>query len=67
MCKFENCITQGGFCFETTRKELYCSKHKQLGMIDLKHKKCIHNGCSINPVYNLDGEHKGIYCNKHKK
>ena len=23
MCKYENCITQGGFCFEINRNESY--------------------------------------------
>ena len=30
-------------------------------------KKCIHENCSIQPIFNLPTETKGIYCTNHKK
>ena len=28
---------------------------------------CLHEGCKIRPIYNIEGETKGIYCSQHKK
>jgi hypothetical protein len=36
-------------------------------MIDIKHKKCEFNGCSIRPSYNNYGEIYGQFCKKHKE
>jgi hypothetical protein len=36
-------------------------------MIDIKHKRCIHDGCTTHPSYNLSTETKALYCKKHKK
>jgi hypothetical protein len=35
-------------------------------MIDIKHNKCIHDGCNKNPSYNNKGEKHPIYCVSHK-
>ena len=35
-------------------------------MIDVKHKTCIYEGCDTRPSYNLAGEKRGIYCDKHR-
>jgi hypothetical protein len=47
-------------------KALYCSEHKLDGMIDVKHKTCLHNGCNTLPTYNIQGEKKALYCFQHK-
>ena len=36
-------------------------------MIDVMSKKCIEPGCKQQPVFNLLGETKGLYCCNHKK
>jgi hypothetical protein len=46
---------------------IYCSEHKQSGMIDVRHKKCLFNRCKINPGFNFKGEIKALYCNAHKQ
>jgi hypothetical protein len=37
-------------------------------MVDVKNKRCIREGCNlINPVFNIEGSKKGLYCKIHKK
>jgi len=43
-----------------------CSDHSQPGEIDLKHKKCIFEGCNTRPNYGKPGK-DAIHCAKHKK
>jgi len=52
---------------EGETKGLYCDTHKLDGMVDVKNKKCIHEGCKKQPNYNVEGETKGLYCFPHKK
>ena len=40
----------------------FCAKHKQPGMIDVKHKKCIAPKCPKRPYFNQPGETAGLYC-----
>jgi hypothetical protein len=35
-------------------------------MIDIKNKKCIHEGCKKQPIYNKIGEKSPLYCSEHK-
>jgi hypothetical protein len=46
---------------------MYCSEHKKDGMIDLKHKKCIEDGCIKSPSFNKLNEKSPSYCSEHKK
>ena len=43
-----------------------CAKHKEDGMIDVKHKKCLYENCNIRPNYNYENEKTGVYCSEHK-
>ena len=36
-------------------------------MVDVKSKKCAHDGCNIRPNFNKPGSKTGLYCSKHKK
>ena len=42
MCKEKGCKKQPVFNAEGDTKSLYCSAHKLEGMVDVKHKNCIH-------------------------
>ena len=66
-CKIEGCIKQPIYNEPEETKALYCSDHKEKGMIDVKNKKCESEGCDKQPSYNTPGETKGLYCNSHKK
>ena len=64
MCKFENCKTIPIYNLEG-EKAIYCSLHKQEGMIDVKHKKCKYEECKKRSRFNIEGK-KAIYCSTHK-
>ena len=51
---------------EGESRGLYCKDHKLGEMVDVKHKKCLYEGCQTRPGYNLKGESKGLYCKEHK-
>ena len=60
------CNKQSAYNYEN-EKPLYCGKHKNNNMIDVKNKKCIEINCKIRPNYNFEGETIALYCKKHKK
>ncbi len=66
MCKFDGCKKTSTYNFEGN-KAMYCSQHKQSGMIDIRHKKCLFDGCKINPAFNFKHENKALYCKAHKQ
>ncbi len=61
------CNKRANFGFAKTDKQLFCSKDKKDGMIDVKNKRCEHENCTKQPIYNKEGETKAIFCFKHKK
>jgi hypothetical protein len=36
-------------------------------MVDVKSKTCLNEGCKTQPVFNVEGESKALYCSIHKK
>jgi hypothetical protein len=36
-------------------------------MVNVKSKTCCEEGCKKQPIYNVEGETKALYCNEHKK
>jgi hypothetical protein len=66
MCVYDGCKNWASFNYEGL-KARYCMVHKEDGMINVKDKKCDYDGCKTRPVYNCEGELKGIYCTTHKK
>jgi hypothetical protein len=47
-------------------KAMYCSSHKQSGMVDVHHKKCNFSGCRKIPTCNFKCQTKALYCFEHK-
>jgi hypothetical protein len=46
----------------------FCSEHKREGMVDVRSKRCAHDGCtSTSRVFNHPGETKGMFCGEHKE
>ena len=67
MCIHDGCeVKYPCYNKEGESKGLYCDEHKLDGMVDVKNKKCIYDGCKVRPAYNNDGETKALYCAKHK-
>ena len=66
MCVYDGCKNWTGFNFEGLKAK-YCSVHKEDGMINVKDKKCIYEGCRKCPSFNNINEKKVLYCATHKK
>jgi len=67
VCQYEDCQTRSSFGYIGSNKAIYCSKHKQEGMIDVKHKTCQFEGCQTRSSFGYIGSKKAIYCSKHKQ
>jgi len=66
MCIYDGCNNWTGYNFEGL-KARYCSVHKKEGMVNVKSKTCIHEGCRKIPIFNTEGEANALYCATHKK
>eukprot|EP00122_Pirum_gemmata_P019279 Pgem_evm1s18058 len=55
------CGCRPSFNFEGLSKELYCSKCKKDGMVDVTNKKC-KGGCGTYPSFNFEELNKALYC-----
>jgi hypothetical protein len=68
-CTVEGCSNRPNFNKKDEKKALYCSDHKEEGMIDIKkiNKVCLIPGCRIIPVFNKAGEKQALYCSEHKE
>jgi hypothetical protein len=66
ICKDADCKKQAIYNVEGKKSGLYCSNHKLEGMVDVKSKRCIHEGCDVRPNYNVEGEKTALYCSNHK-
>ena len=36
-------------------------------MVDVRHKRCAHDGCNTRPHFNTPGSTQGLYCAEHKQ
>jgi hypothetical protein len=66
LCQEPECKKSAGFNFKGKNK-MYCSEHKQEGMVDVVHNMCQENGCGLRAGFNFLGKKNGIYCVNHKK
>lgn len=67
-CKITACpSTRACYNIKGVTTELFCSEHRQDGMVNVTKPKCIFDGCPVEPSYNFKGETKRLYCAKHKK
>ena len=66
MCIYDGCNNWTGYNFEGLKAQ-YCSVHKKEGMVNVKDKKCIHEGCRKQPTFNTEGKANALYCAAHKK
>lgn len=66
-CEFPDCKVRANFNFPTETLALYCSKHKEEGMINIISKRCAHTRCMKQPTFNFPTKKNVLYCVKHKK
>lgn len=55
------------FNYKGERNGIYCSKHKEDGMINVYAKYCEESGCGTTATFNYEGEMIAKYCTSHKK
>jgi len=67
MCIIPDCKKHPIYNIKGKKQALYCSEHKEDGMVDVKNKKCKHEGCKTRPIYNIEGEKQALYCSAHKE
>jgi hypothetical protein len=65
LCK--KCERRAAFNFQDYDFPLFCSIHKEEGMIDLKNKSQRCEKCSKYATYNLEGQKKARFCLEHKE
>ena len=58
------CTSQASFGYED-KQPLFCKSHSEIGMIDVKNKKCEYPGCKTQPGFGILGE-RAKFCVKHK-
>jgi hypothetical protein len=63
ICEFETCRKYANYG-EYHSKPIRCKEHKE--EYKLVSTICVHDGCKTQPIYNVEGETKALYCIKHK-
>ena len=66
ICKNGRCKSSAHYNSIGTKAAIYCSKCKLPNMVNIRHKKCLFEGCLKHPIFNLPGEKKPIFCHAHK-
>jgi hypothetical protein len=65
ICKV--CGIKAIYNFEGEKNAICCYKHKEVNMINIKHKKCETKGCKKYPVFNFEGKTTPSFCSEHKE
>jgi hypothetical protein len=65
VCEFKDCTKNAYFNIAAEKNGRFCSTHKEDGMINVKDKRCLHEGCCQRPSFNILGQ-KPMYCGTHK-
>ena len=63
----EECGIRANYNFANIKFGIRCSKHKEIGMIDIHNKRCEYINCKKQPTYNNEGEIKARFCNEDRK
>ena len=63
LCEHDQCTVRASFGFNG--KKQFCGKHQLKGMVQIGKPTCLK--CSKQPVFNIPGEKKGLYCFDHQK
>jgi hypothetical protein len=66
-CKHSTCEKRASFHYKDQSKAMYCKIHKELNMINVRHKRCAIDGCEKRPIYNIPGTTITLFCNQHKE
>ncbi|CAM9123268.1 unnamed protein product [Choristocarpus tenellus] len=65
-CILEDCHRQAYYNFKGEKRAIYCSTHKQLGMLNVRHRLCEGAECPVTPTFSFADE-KPRFCAAHKE
>ena len=59
------CRMQATFTFEGSKPAVYCKKHAEDGMVDIRSRCCSHESCTTQARFGFEGNKAKVYCKKH--
>ena len=66
LCITEGCTTSASFNHPPVKKRIHCSKHKEVGMVNVYQPGCREPGCKTVGSFNFLPHNTGVCCKKHK-
>jgi hypothetical protein len=67
VCAEPTCKTSARFNEPGQLRGMFCSKHRQAGMVDVVHARCAVQGCDTLASFNVQGLPRGVLCSQHKQ
>ena len=67
VCADSSCKISARFNTPGEKRGMFCSKHRQPGMVDVIHARCAMNGCEVLASFNVEGCPRGVLCSVHKQ
>lgn len=67
VCADSTCKISARFNTPGEKRGMFCSKHRQPGMVDVIHARCAMNGCEVLASFNVEGCPRGVLCSVHKQ
>eukprot|EP00903_Cladosiphon_okamuranus_P017912 g16483.t1 len=64
-CNHAGCNIHASFNEEGSKVALFCGKHAEDGMVDVRNKRCKHEFCTTRPHFNHLGTKGALFCEKH--
>ena len=67
VCAEPTCKTSARFNHPGQLRGMFCSRHKEVGMVDVVHARCAVAGCMTLASFNVQGLPRGVLCSMHKQ
>jgi hypothetical protein len=65
-CSGAGCTKLPSFNYPGCTPAVFCGRHKDQSMVNVRHKVCQQHGCGTEAKYNHPGATNGAYCGTHK-
>jgi hypothetical protein len=62
-----NCKKDAFYNYKNESQAIFCTIHKKIDMIDVRHRLCNFSDCFKRATFNIKNETVGLYCSLHKK
>ena len=64
-CLRDSCTRVPSFNIDGSKPAVYCRKHAEDDMVDVRIKSCLRISCRRRPTFNVDGSKTAVYCKEH--